>query len=110
MQSYQALCMPVHTMVPGQRVYGQVMQRHRASSRRFKLGPSQLREKTLTEKLGVGVRLKTQLRRMVFHDIRRKGELLQGRRTDDDDYNDNRLCMEGILRSRESSSVYCIFN
>jgi hypothetical protein len=49
MYSYQALCMHVHTMVPGKLVYGQVMQRRRASFLRFKMGTCQLREKTLTE-------------------------------------------------------------
>jgi hypothetical protein len=43
--SSAVLCMQVHAMVPGQRVYGLVMQRRRASSRRCKIGSCQLREK-----------------------------------------------------------------
>jgi hypothetical protein len=48
--SYEGLCMHVHAMVPGQHVYDWVMQRRRASSRRYKMRTCLLRKKTLKER------------------------------------------------------------
>jgi hypothetical protein len=75
------------------------MQRQRESSRRFKVGTCQLREKTLTEEhrffriVGVGVGLTTQPRQMICRESnteeRRPGPTQGSRATDEHD-NENK--------------------
>jgi hypothetical protein len=50
MYCYQALCMHVHAMVPGQPVYGSIMQSWTASFLRFQMGACHLWGKALAEK------------------------------------------------------------